>query len=305
LAAGLTRYDALVVGGDGLVGGEIMLALRGSGYAARATSRRARSGALALDLSEPDLRPMQHERYGCAFICAGVTNMRECEEAPEAARRVNVEGTLKVMRALAAAGTHLVFLSSGQVFDGEIPRPAETAMRRPKNLYGRQKLEVEEAIAREGLPAAVLRVTKILARVPVGAFRAWHDALRAGQPATAATNMTIAPVSVEDVAQAAIRLGLERRAGAWHLSSADEIPYADAALRMAEACGLPRELVRREEVTEAQVPAIHRHRHAALDARKLAVELNFPIRMAAPVLAELFAAFPAAAARAAAAGGRG
>jgi dTDP-4-dehydrorhamnose reductase len=144
----MTRYDALVIGGDGLVGGEIVLALRGSGYAVRATSRRAGSDALALDLAEPDLRFMQRERYGCAFICAGITNMRDCERMPDDARRVNVEGTLKIMRALAAAGTHLVFLSSGQVFDGELPRPAETATRRPKNLYGRHKLEVEEVILR-------------------------------------------------------------------------------------------------------------------------------------------------------------
>jgi dTDP-4-dehydrorhamnose reductase len=129
-------------------------------------------------------------------------------------------------------------------------------------------------------------------------FRTWHEALRAGQPATAATNMTIAPVSVEDVAQAAIRLGLARRTGPWHLSSADEIPYAEAALRMADICGFSRHLVRGEDVTEAQVPSAHRHRYAALDARKLADGLDFPIRETAAVLAELFAAFPRETARA-------
>jgi dTDP-4-dehydrorhamnose reductase len=296
--SGLTRYDALVVGGDGLVGAEIVAALRGLGHAVRATSRRSRPDALALDLAEPDLRFIQRERYAAAFICAGITNMRACEQAPDATRRVNVEGTLKLMRALAAAGTHLVFLSSGQVFDGEVPRPAETATRRPKNLYGRQKLEVENAILREALPAAILRITKILTRSPVGMFRAWHEALCAGRPAVAATNMTVAPVSVEDVAQAAIRLGFERRTGPWHLSSADELLYAEAARRMAETCGLPRELVRGEDVTEEQVPAIHRHRYAALDAGKLAAALDFPIRPAGAVLAELFAAYPPAPARA-------
>ena len=294
MPTGLTRYDALVIGGDGLVGGEIVLALRGSGHAVRATSRRPRPDALPLDLADPDVRFVQRERHACAFVCAGITNMRECERAPGEARRVNVEGTLKVMRALAAAGTHLVFLSSGQVFDGDVPLPGETAARRPKNLYGRQKLEVEDAITREGLPAAVLRITKILARSPVGIFRTWHEALRAGQPAMAATNITIAPVAVEDVAQAAIRLGLGRHTGPWHLSSSDEVAYAEAVLRMADLCGLPRELVRGEEVTEAQVPAIHRHRYAALDARKLAGALGFPIRTAADVLAELFAAYPGA-----------
>jgi dTDP-4-dehydrorhamnose reductase len=291
----MTRYDALVIGADSLVGAELVLALRASGHAVRATSRRSRPGAIQLDLAHPDLSAFGRERYACAFLCAGVTDMQACERAPEAAHRVNVESTLKVMRALARAGAHLVFFSSGQVFDGEIPRPGETAPRRPKNLYGRHKLEVEEAIARERLPAAVLRITKILGRVPVGMFRTWHAALREGRSAVAATNMTLAPVSVEDVAQAAMRLGLERRDGPWHLSSADELTYAQAARRMAEICGFPAALVRGENVNEAQVAAIHRHRYAALGTGKLASALGFPIRPAAAVLEELFSTYPRAA----------
>src|SRR5262249_44075750 len=253
------------------------------------------SDALRLDLARPDLAALARERFACAFVCAGMTQMQACERAPDEAHLVNVESTLKIMRALARAGTHLVFFSSGQVFDGEIPRPGETAPRRPKNLYGRHKLEVEEAIAREGLPAAVLRITKILAREPVGMFRTWHASLGAGLAAVAATNITLAPVSVEDVAQAAMRLGLERRVGPWHLSSADELTYAHAACRMAEICGFPAELVRGEDVNEAQVASIHRHRYAALDAGKLAGALGFPIRPAAAVLTDLFAASPRAA----------
>jgi dTDP-4-dehydrorhamnose reductase len=291
----MTRYDALVIGADSLVGAELVLALRAAGYAVRATSRRSRPDAIQLDLARPDLPALARERFACAFVCAGVTQMQACERTPEEAQLINVQSTLKVMRAMARAGTHLVFFSSGQVFDGEIPRPGETAPRRPKNRYGRHKLEVEEAIAREALPAAVLRVTKILAREPVGMFRAWHAALCAGEPAVAATNMTFAPVSVEDVAQAAMRLGLERRSGAWHLSSTDEITYAAAALRMAEICGLPAERVQGQELTEAQVPMMYRHRHAALDAGKLARTLGFPIRPAAAVLNELFSAYPRAA----------
>jgi len=288
----MTRYDALVIGADGLVGSELVLALRAAGYVVRATSRRSRADAIELDLAGPDLPRLARERFACAFVCAGVTGMQECEAAPERARIINVENTLKVMRALAHAGTHLVFFSSGQVFDGEIPHPGETAPRHPKNLYGRHKLEVEEAIVRERLPAAALRITKILARVPVGVFRTWHDALRAGQPAVAASNMMLAPVAVEDVAQAAMRLALERRTGPWHLSSADEITYAQAAQRMAEICGFPAALVRGEDVSDTQVAAVHRHRYAALNAGKLAAALGFPIRPAVTVLQELFSAYP-------------
>ena len=81
-----------------------------------------------------------------------------------------VDGTLALMRFLAGQGTHAVFLSSSQVFDGETQAPDEQSPTAPKNTYGRQKLAVEQAIAREGLPVAVLRVAKVLADRPVGVF---------------------------------------------------------------------------------------------------------------------------------------
>ena len=52
------------------------------------------------------------------------------------------------MRRLADRGTHLVFLSSSQVFDGETANPTEEAATCPKNEYGAQKLAVEQAIER-------------------------------------------------------------------------------------------------------------------------------------------------------------
>jgi len=221
--------------------------------------------------------------------------MRACEDAPGETWRVNVDAALALMRHLAGEGTHLVYLSSAQVFDGETPRPAEDAPRRPKNAYGRQKLSVETAIEEEQLPAAVIRVNKVLARKPVGLFRVWLDNLARAQPAVAATNLTLAPVAAEAVASAAIRLGGERCLGVWHLSSSDELSYFDAARQMAGICGLPQHLVQGEAVTEAQVPAIFRHRFAALDARKFAQRFDVPIRVARDVLIDQFSGLAAAA----------
>ena len=287
--------DALIVGGDSLIGRHLGLALRSAGRRFRATSRRARAGALPLDLAAPAFAAFDGLAFGCAYICAAVTDLRACERHPEAAARVNLEGTLAVMRMLAARGTELVFFSSSQVFDGETPFPDEDAACRPKNAYGRQKLALEAAIAREGLPAAVLRLTKVLAAEPVGMFRLWYETLQHGDPALAASDMTLAPVAAAAAAGAAIALGDRRCRGLWHLSSADELSYAEAAALMAEACGFPPGLVRGEAVPEAQVPAIYRHRYSAMDARKIARELGLQIRPARAVLRQLFAGFPAAA----------
>jgi dTDP-4-dehydrorhamnose reductase len=279
---------ALVVGGDGLVGAALREACGARGLAVAATSRRAARGAIPFDLAAPDFAALEREPYASVFVCAAVTDMRACQQDPARSRRVNVTSTLELMRRLAARGSHLVFLSSSQVFDGEEPLPAEDAPTNPKNEYGAQKLAVERAIADEGLPAAVLRPSKVLAAHPVGMFRTWSEALRRNQPVEAASNMTLSPVSVADVAEASLGLARGRHGGIWHLSAEDEIAYDAAARLMAERQGLPQALVRGRALGEAQVPAIYRHRHTALDCRKIAAALGLPIRRARPVLEALF-----------------
>ena len=286
----------LIVGGDSLVGSALQAQCRAAGVAFDATSRRADGNGLRLDLSDPDFEPVMRTGYQSAVICAAITSMQACQKEPRASRRINVDNTLDLMRRLADRGTHLVFLSSSQVFDGETPAPPEDAPTGPRNEYGHQKLAVEQAVDRDGLPAAVLCPTKVLADRPVGTFKGWFDSLLQGKPVQAATNMALSPVMVADVAEASLRLGQGRHRGIWHLGSSDEIGYADAARLMAELNGLPASLVTGEPVTEAQVPAIFRHRYVALSCAKIGRSLGLPAKRARDILEALFSSFPRSAA---------
>jgi dTDP-4-dehydrorhamnose reductase len=107
----------------------------------------------------------------------------------------------------------------------------------------------------------------------------------------AATNMALSPVMVGDVAEAAQRLAAGRHRGVWHLGSSDDIGYFDAARLMAETRRLPVALVQGEELTEAQVPDIYRHRYVTLSCEKIA-GLPMPVRRARDILDTLFAGFP-------------
>lgn len=281
----------LVVGGDSLIGERIAAVLRCAGRPVQQTTRRATPGGIAFDLARPDLRIFKGQRFDLVIVCAAVTSMAVCEKSPDDTHNVNVTGTLAVIRAAADAGAHVVFFSSSQVFDGETPLAAEDATPHPQNIYGRQKLEVERAIATEELPVAILRVTKVLSIRPVGMFHGWYQNLTQSQPAVAATNMTLAPVSAQSAAAMAITLGDARLSGIWHLSSSDELPYYDAALKMAEVCGLPRHLVRGEPVTKAQVPDIFRSRYTALSTEKASKLANISIATASETLTTLFGEF--------------
>lgn len=291
MASGLHPADILVIGADGLLGRHVMSELSRRRLRGVATSRRGRPGALAFDLADPNFAALAG-RYSVAIVCAAMTDLRACEESPERAKCVNVTNTLATMRRLAETGAHLVFVSSSQVFDGEQPLPDESAPCRPKNVYGRYKLEVEEAIATERLPAAVLRLTKVLAQVPVGMFRTWYEGMLRGEPVVAAHDMTVAPVAAAGAADTVVRLALGRAEGTWHFSSADEIPYAQAAQLMAETCRLPLNLVRGEATSIERVPMKYRHKYAAIAASRYSRAQGIVMRPARELLMELFAAFP-------------
>ena len=285
----MTLRRALGVGIDGLVGTAVAGACRQRGIAVNGTSRRGRDSAMHLDLRDLDFGPLESHRFDAAFLCAGMADMRACQADPAGTRHVNVTGTVRLLEWLSDRGVPAVFMSSSQVFDGERPAPDESSPTVPKNEYGRQKESVERAVVGR-LPVAVLRLSKVLADRPVGMFKGWSEALRRGEEIAAAANLSLSPIAVADVAEAALRLAFSRRDGLWHLSARDEIAYVDAARLLADAQALPGDVVRPQVLTEEQVPAIYRHRFTTLCSRKIEREIGIRLHSSRAVLESLFAA---------------
>ncbi|MCK5653475.1 MAG: dTDP-4-dehydrorhamnose reductase, partial [Gemmatimonadetes bacterium] len=83
--------------------------------------------------------------------CAAYTAVDRAEEEPDAAMRVNRDGTRNVARAAAAAGSLLVYLSTDYVFDGEKRSPyLPEDPPNPQGAYARSKLAGEEETAAAG-----------------------------------------------------------------------------------------------------------------------------------------------------------
>jgi dTDP-4-dehydrorhamnose reductase len=81
----------------------------------------------------------------CAVIhCAALSRTKDCEENPEAARRINVEATAHL--AQQSQDIPFIFLSSGEVFDGKTGWYVETDEPNPINVYGKTKLEAERVV---------------------------------------------------------------------------------------------------------------------------------------------------------------
>lgn len=251
----------LVVGGDGLVGADLVRRLRRRGHAVIASSRRRGHGDICIDLTSP---PAALPRVDAAILCAAVARLDQCAADPAGARRVNVDGTLALARKLASTGARVVFLSSDKVTDGCRPRPPRWRPPRPLTEYGRQKAAAERGLLALGGDVCILRLSKVLdASQPL--LRGWVERLASGRAVDAFADMYLAPVDLPRIADLVEALALTSVRGIFHLTGAADRPYVELAWAAADAVGAPRELVRMVNADPARQPPATRPRHSSLD----------------------------------------
>jgi len=153
---------ALVVGASGLVGGALMRVLKTAQTDAVGTSAKFPGAGLeALDITSSTQVRTCVERYRPAtiFLTAALTHVDYCEDHPDEAFAINVEGPRVVAEAARALDAQVVFYSTDYVFDGKAGPYDEEAHAAPLSVYGRTKLAAERAIWDIVENALILRTT--------------------------------------------------------------------------------------------------------------------------------------------------
>lgn len=277
----------LVTGIDGCVGSALAVRMAAAGVSVAGSTRRpvpaAESGGIGgiekirLDLADDlsDWRPPG--RFDVAYLCAAMTGLAACRDAPEMSDRINRRNTLLLARRLAEAGTFVVFLSTSLVLDGLTARAAPGSPHAPSCDYGRQKAAVELGIAELGGSGATVRLTKVVhPAMPV--LSTWVTELAAGCPVMPFSDLGMAPVSVGHVVDALMGIGAvagrtaaagQREGGLFQISAAWDIGYADAAFHLAARLGAHPDLVRPCRSDEAGVLLVANPRYTSLDTGRL------------------------------------
>lgn len=89
---------------------------------------------------------------------ASLGNVDYCEEHPEEAYKVNVEGTQNIISAAKKVNARIIFLSSNAIFDGDNPPYDEGSIANPIDIYGKTKVEGEKLIKESNLKFCILRL---------------------------------------------------------------------------------------------------------------------------------------------------
>jgi dTDP-4-dehydrorhamnose reductase len=247
------RNPWLVVGADSAIGGELLRRLRSDSIPTLGTTRReaASDELIRLDLAAEPTTWNLPKCAGVTFLCAAVTSIEKCRQSPAEAHLVNVERTLVLANRLGEFGTHVVFLSTNQVFDGARAFQQADAEPHPVTNYGRQKVEVERALLHKG-NATVVRFTKI---VPprMKLIGEWAVSLKAGQPIRPFHDMVLSPIPLAFAAEVLRKVGERKPGGIVQVSGERDVSYADFAFTLARRLGLSLDLVQPIAVEHAGI----------------------------------------------------
>ncbi|MEP7300818.1 MAG: dTDP-4-dehydrorhamnose reductase [Caldimonas sp.] len=271
----------LLLGKNGQVGWELQRALAPIGELTALDFDSP--GPLRADFSDPESLAATVREIGPDVIvnAAAHTAVDRAESEPELARRLNAEAPGVLARVAAACGAWLVHYSTDYVFDGRGDAPRdEDAPTGPLNVYGRTKLEGEEAIRASGCRHLLFRTSWVYGTRGANFAKTMLRLAAEKERLSVIDDQIGAPTGADliaDVTAHAIRSvrAAAAPAGTYHLVAAGETSwhgYATHVIERARAAGAS---VRVAAGAIAAVPSsafptpAERPKNSRLDTRKL------------------------------------
>jgi dTDP-4-dehydrorhamnose reductase len=203
-----------------------------------------------LDLTEAEaVRATFREfRPDVVVHTAAQADVDACERHPEAAHRVNVQGTEAIAQAAVAVGSRLIYISTDQVYDGGKSYYDETDVPQPLMVYGWTKLEGEHRAAAICRDTVTLRLALMYGWSTATRmnFVDWLvQRLQAGQEAALFVDQYRTPLYVVQASEVIGRL-IDRPEvrGTFNLGGGERLNRYAFGLRFCEVFGLPKVLLK-------------------------------------------------------------
>ncbi|MFA6092455.1 MAG: SDR family oxidoreductase [Elusimicrobiota bacterium] len=253
----------LIVGSTGLVGHALYRHLSSQpGFSVLGTSRADDlPGLERLDVLEKGAFSgiLEKTKPEVVLFPAAQPHVDACEQSPAETRRLNVEATLDAARSTLSSGARFVFFSTDYVFDGKTSGAYhEEDVPCPINEYGRQKLDVEQALGGMDGSWLVLRVSAVFGWElnPRNFTLKVLSVLREGGQLRCAQDQVYNPTYAPSLAQAADRLISSGAEGIFHLAGPQTVSRYEFARKAAEAFSLDGKRILGGRLSELLGPGI-------------------------------------------------
>lgn len=193
------------------------------------------------------------------FLAGALTHVDKCEQEKDLCQRINHEGPALVAAESKARGYGLTYFSTEYVFGGaeyeggEVGPFSESATPHPTSVYGRSKLEAEQAVQSIfGKDALIVRTTMVFSWDPKGMnflmqYLRQLEAVATGTftPFRVPIDQISTPTYAPALAQATVELRDQGIGGIFNLAGSDLLSRGELVERVAKRFGFSAELAGR------------------------------------------------------------
>lgn len=275
------RGPVLLIGADGQLGTELRKALAARGIAPVMSSLHGTlpdgSSAHACDLSAPGALAALVRDVAPAVVlnAAAYTAVDRAESEPDLAHRINAAAVGELGDAAKAIGATVVHYSTDYVFAGDGTRPyREDDAPEPVSVYGRTKLEGEQALAASGADAVTFRLAWVYAAHSANFLRTMLRVGAEREHLRVVADQIGAPTPAHWIAEASLKALEAGARGLYHLAPQGQTSwhaYAEAIFAGAMARGLLAKGPTVEAIASSEYPTpAARPAWSVLDSGRLA-----------------------------------
>lgn len=213
----------LVTGADGMLGRDVMRALREKHVNAR--------GVDVADFDVTDGAAVHEwvtaEQPDAIIHLAAYTDLLKAETEPAKCIDVNAMGTLNMVRAALAIGAKLMLMSSSEVF-GAAPDVIHGTRDKTcaANVYGLSKVQAEEAVRALMTRSFIVRTGCLFSAAPKGEICGILATAQDHQKLTISDDLMACPTYTLDLARAMVSLIQTEKFGIYHLINEGECNLA-------------------------------------------------------------------------------
>ena len=268
----------LIVGATGLIGSHLYNFFKKKKYFVIGTSTKKKKNYVKLNLNWPLNKWPNLENISNIIVCAGITNILQCEKKISFSRKINIDGLKKILKKYKKLNTHVTFLSSTSVFDGKKLFFNIHDKLKPINEYGRQKKICEKIILNNN--GLIIRTAKVVDTLS-DLLNQWKKNLSKNISINPFKDICTALITKKNISDIIFHYIKENKIGVLHLSSSDEISYKEIAYILCNNLKKKNILVK-----EINVPLLYKKHitiHASLKNNYF-VNLNTKIKSSTSVL---------------------
>ena len=210
---------------------------------------------IKLDLTDHEklLKVISERKPDAVIHTAAYTDVDGCEINRDLAWKVNAEATKHVAMASASINSHLTYVSTDYVFDGEKGFYSEEDSPNPISYYGYTKLKGEEFVKEYAGEWCIARASVIYGWGPAYKqnFATWLiNNLNQRKELKVLRDQYVSPTLNTNLAQMLLEIAERKITGTLHTAGAARVSRHEFALKLAEVFSLNMDLVKPAKMNE-------------------------------------------------------